>query len=264
MAAALVQVPGVVAAVLGGSRARGENRPDSDWDLGLYYREPLDVPALRRLAREFTGTHVEVAAPGGWGPWVNGGAWLVRDGVHIDWILRDADRVSGVIDDVRRGRYEVGIQPGHPLGFWSPCYAGEVATCRVLADPGGELAALRERVAEYPEPLRKALVAATWESEFIVSNAAEAAVRSDVLYISLSISRAIGILVQGLHAHHRRWLLNEKNALPIAAAFPGTPADFAPAATALLAAPGRTPEELAATVEACLQLTRSVRTVLDA
>lgn len=31
-------LPGIRAVVLGGSRARGTHRPDSDWDLGLYYR----------------------------------------------------------------------------------------------------------------------------------------------------------------------------------------------------------------------------------
>ncbi|MEU9507520.1 nucleotidyltransferase domain-containing protein [Micromonospora sp. NPDC048170] len=44
----LCAVGGVVAVALGGSRARGEHRPDSDWDLGLYYRGELDVPGLRR------------------------------------------------------------------------------------------------------------------------------------------------------------------------------------------------------------------------
>ena len=39
----LVAVGGVVGVVLGGSRARGTHRPDSDYDLGLYYRGGLDV-----------------------------------------------------------------------------------------------------------------------------------------------------------------------------------------------------------------------------
>lgn len=38
MAARLTAVPGIRAVALGGSRARGTHRPDSDWDLGLYYR----------------------------------------------------------------------------------------------------------------------------------------------------------------------------------------------------------------------------------
>lgn len=40
----LVQVQGVVGVMLGGSRARDDFAPDSDYDLGLYYRPPLGVP----------------------------------------------------------------------------------------------------------------------------------------------------------------------------------------------------------------------------
>ena len=49
LAAELAAVPGVVGVAFGGSRARGTHRPDSDWDLGLYYRPPLDVAALQRV-----------------------------------------------------------------------------------------------------------------------------------------------------------------------------------------------------------------------
>lgn len=175
MAARLTGVRGVRAVSLGGSRARGAERPGSDWDLGVYYRGTPDVAALTALAAEVAegpaGSPVEVAGPGGWGPWVNGGSWLTVDGVAVDWILRDLDRVERVWTDCREGRYEVGIQPGHPLGFWSPAYAGEVALCRVLADPYGELTRLRAETADYPEPLRTALAGAVWEAEFSVAAA---------------------------------------------------------------------------------------------
>lgn len=120
MAARLATVPGVRAVALGGSRARGTHRPDSDWDLGVYYRGEVDVAALAALAADVTGEPVEVAGPGGWGPWVNGGAWLSVNGARVDWILRDLDRVERVRADCWAGRFETGIQPGHPLGFASP------------------------------------------------------------------------------------------------------------------------------------------------
>jgi hypothetical protein len=238
MAETLVRIPGVVGVMLGGSRARGTHRPDSDWDLGVYYRGEPDLPALAALAAEATGEPVEIAGPGGWGPWVNGGAWLHVDGVQVDWILRDLDRVRRVWDDCRAGRYEVGVQPGHPLGFWSPAYAGEVALGRVLADPSGELAALRERTRAYPEPLREALVAAAWEADFLVVNARKSATAGDVLHAALCLSRAVGVLAQSLHAHHRVWCLNEKGALAAADALPGTPAGFRPRAEAVLSGLG--------------------------
>lgn len=244
MAGRLAEVPGVVGVMLGGSRARGEHRPGSDWDLGVYYRGELDLAALRALA----GPGVEVVGPGGWGPWVNGGAWLRVDGAAVDWILRDLDRVERVWADCREGRYEVGVQAGHPLGFWSPCYAGEVALGRVLADPSGELADLRRRTAVYPEPLRQALTAAAWEAEFLVGAAAKGAAGADTLYVSLCLSRAVGVLVQAVFAEDRRWCLNEKGALAVAGTLPAAPAGFGPRVRRLLGAPGETPESLAATV----------------
>ncbi|MGY1455794.1 nucleotidyltransferase domain-containing protein [Streptomyces sp. SS8] len=244
MAGRLAEVPGVAGVMLGGSRARGEHRPGSDWDLGVYYRGELDLAALRALA----GPGVEVAGPGGWGPWVNGGAWLHVNGVAVDWILRDLDRVERVWADCREGRYEVGVQAGHPLGFWSPCYAGEVALGRVLADPFGELTDLRRRTAVYPEPLREALIAAAWEAEFLVGAAAKGAAGADTLYVSLCLSRAVGVLVQAVFAEDRRWCLNEKGALAVAETLPAAPAGFGPRVRRLLGAPGETPESLAATV----------------
>ncbi|MFG2193564.1 nucleotidyltransferase domain-containing protein [Streptomyces sp. NPDC048639] len=262
MAERLVRVGGVRAVALGGSRARGTHRPDSDWDLGVYYRGGPDLDALRRLAAEVTGKDVEIAAPGGWGPWVNGGAWLTVGEAHVDWIWRDLDRVEEVWAQCREGRYEVGIQAGHPLGFWSPAYVGEVALGRVLADPGGELAALR-RTIDYPGPLRDALMAAgLWEAEFCLSTARKSARAGDVLHVVLSLSRAVGLLCQALHAGHRAWCLNEKGALPAAAALPGAPGDFRVRAEALLAAPGRTPADLAATLDAADAVVASVRTAL--
>ncbi|MFD0573786.1 nucleotidyltransferase domain-containing protein [Kitasatospora gansuensis] len=241
----LALAPGVVGVLLGGSRARGEHRPDSDWDLGIYYRGELDLAALRTLA----GPSVEVTAPGGWGPWVNGGAWLrAADGTAVDWILRDLDRVSQVWADCREGRYEVGIQAGHPLGFWSPCYPGEVALGQILADPTGELTDLQHRTMTYPEPLREALTAGAWEAEFLLAAAAKGATRADTLYVSLCLSRAVGVLVQAMHAHARRWCLNEKGALPVAETLPSAPPDFGPRVHRLLGAPGTTAESLTATV----------------
>ncbi|MFJ5228093.1 nucleotidyltransferase domain-containing protein [Streptomyces sp. NPDC088400] len=258
MASRLAEVPGVVGVMLGGSRARGEHRPESDWDLGVYYRGGPDLAALRALA----GPDVEVAGPGGWGPWVNGGAWLQADGVAVDWILRDLDRVERVWADCREGRYEVGVQAGHPLGFWSPCYAGEVALGEVLTDPAGELADLRSRTRTYPEPLREALTAGAWEAEFLVDAAAKGASRADTLYVSLCLSRAVGVLVQAMFAEDRRWCLNEKGALAVAETLPGAPTGFGLRVRGLLGAPGETAELLAATVAEARVLVEEALTAL--
>ncbi|MEV4110376.1 nucleotidyltransferase domain-containing protein [Nonomuraea sp. NPDC049695] len=260
IAARLTEVPGVVAVVLGGSRARGTHRPDSDIDLGLYYRGPLDVAGLRALAREVTGEPTEVTEPGGWGPWVDGGGWLTVEGWRVDWIYRDLDRVRRIWGDCREGRYEIGFQNGHPLGFYSHAYAGEVALCKVLSDPTGELSALRGEVSkEYPPPLREALVRGLGQADFALTIARYGASGQDPVYAAGAVFRAIGVVCHALHAADGAWLINEKGMVASAARLPSAPAGFAERAQALLAAVGGTREEIGRTVDEAVRLVADVR-----
>ncbi|WP_309484183.1 nucleotidyltransferase domain-containing protein [Streptomyces himalayensis] len=246
----LTDVSGVVGVCLGGSRARGAHRPDSDYDLGLYYRPPLDTDALRVIAAELTGESVDVTEPGGWGPWVDGGAWLTVDGHHVDWIYRDLDRVHRIWQQCQAGQFEIGVQPGHPLGVYSHAYVGEVALGRILADPSGELEALHRQTRSYPQPLREALIAnARWEAPFILAGARKGAARGDAFYVAGCLFRAVGVLVQALHAHDRCWVLNEKGAVQAAGQLAVAPAGFAQRAHALFSALGTTPDTLAAALD---------------
>lgn len=260
----LTEVDGVAGVCLGGSRATGTHHPDSDFDLGLYYRRPLDTGALRRLAAELTGERTEVSEPGGWGPWVDGGAWLTVEGHRVDWIYRDLDRVHRVWRECREGRFEVGSQPGHPLGVYSHAYAGELAVARVLADPGGELTALREQMRHYPEPLREALVAdARWQAPFILAGARKGAARGDVFFVAGCLFRAVGLLTHAVHADARHWVLNEKGAVRSAGELASAPAGFAERAHALLSALGTTPDTLGAALDEADRLTAEVCARLD-
>jgi len=174
----LVGIPGVHGVLLGGSRARGDHVPESDHDLGLYYRPPLDVTALAELARRVSGPGATVTGCGEWGPWVDGGGWLTVDGGAVDWIYRDLDRVHRSWEDARAGRFRFHAQVGHPLGVPDFAHAAEVALGVVLADPAGELAALQAEMVEYPPRLAEALVAQLWEADFLVANARKAVSRS--------------------------------------------------------------------------------------
>nr|WP_258545285.1 nucleotidyltransferase domain-containing protein [Micromonospora provocatoris] len=191
----LCAVDGVVAVALGGSRARGDHRPDSDWDLGLYYRGTPDLAGLRAVAASIADGPLDLTAPGGWGPWVDGGGWLRVDGVAVDWIYRDLDRVHRVWADCRAGRYTVEVQAGHPLGFYSHAYAGEVALGRVLGDPTGELTALRAETVDYPPALGAALVAGGWETGLLLDGAAKGAAGGDAGYVAGCLFRVVGVLV---------------------------------------------------------------------
>ncbi|MBU2662841.1 nucleotidyltransferase domain-containing protein [Actinoplanes bogorensis] len=227
IAAEVARVPGVVAVVLGGSRARGTHTPDSDTDLGLYYRQPLDIGRLGEVARSFAGESAQVTGPGGWGPWVDGGGWLEVDGGAVDFIYRDLDRVRGVVADVEQGRYAFHEQAGHPLGFGSHAYAGELGLCRVLSDPTGEVSKLRSRLRVYPPALAQALVAGLWEADFLVANARKGVSRGDTLYVAGCLFRLIGVCAHALHGAAGQWLINEKGAVAATDRLPGAPERFA-------------------------------------
>jgi predicted nucleotidyltransferase len=260
----LAEVDGVVGVALGGSRARGAHIEGSDVDLGVYYRAPLDVDQLSALAAHIAGRPVAVTDPGGWGPWVDGGAWLEVDGQQVDWIYRNVDRIGQVWADCQAGRYTVSFQVGHPLGFYSCAYAGELALSQVLADPTGELGGLRAQVQGYPDPLGVALVRGTWEAGFLLGALRKALVRGDTAWVAGSLFRAIGVLVHGVHGHARRWLVNEKGAVAAAALLPGAPPDFAKRVARLLGTVGTTVDEHRATLAAAQALTDEVRAAIDA
>jgi len=259
LAEQLSTVGGVVAVVLGGSRARGTHRPDSDTDLGLYYRGDIDVAALRGLAAARSDAAVEITQPGGWGPWVNGGGWLTIRGERVDWIYRDLDRVGRVWTDCQAGRYEVGIQAGHPLGFYSHTYAGEVSLCRVLADPTGELTELQAQARRYPAALGDALVGGLWEAAFIAGGARYGAAGGDPAYAAGCLFHAIGVACHALHGDARQWLINEKGMIASAGRLVRAPSGFAARVHRMFAAIGESPAQIAQVVASAEALIDEVR-----
>ncbi|HZI14838.1 MAG TPA: nucleotidyltransferase domain-containing protein [Myxococcus sp.] len=223
---ALRPVPGLSALVLGGSRGRGTAGPTSDYDVGLYYEPdaPLDIEALRAAIAPLVDDPAStVTGIGEWGPWINGGGWLTIGGAEVDLLYRDLGRVRAVIADARQGRFSMNYQPGHPHGFCSAIWMGEAATCQPLLDPAGVIAGLKQQAWPYPEALRDALIARFgWEVDFAIDNAELAARRGELTHIAGCAYRALCCTAQVLFALNGRYLINEKGAVPEAAAFPLT------------------------------------------
>ena len=220
---ALRPVPGLAALVLGGSRGRGTAGPHSDYDLGLYYdpQVPLDVAALRSAVAPLADDPgFTLVGLGEWGPWIDGGAWLTSGGIKVDLLYRDLDRVREVVVQARRGQFSMNYQPGHPHGFVSTIWMGEIATCRPLLDLQSAVAALKEQTRPYPEPLRAAVITRFgWEAGFAVDNARLAAQRSEQTHFAGCAYRALCCTAQVLFALNGRYLINEKGAVGEAAAF---------------------------------------------
>jgi predicted nucleotidyltransferase len=240
----------VEAIVLGGSRARGQYRADSDVDIGIYYDATrLDLPALEKVARELNDEPREnlIAPPGGWGPWVNAGGWLTVDGQRVDLILRDLARVEQVIVDARKGLFSSNYQPGHPHAFVSVMYMGELAICQILWDRAGKVAQLQAEARVYPPALKQAIVHTFGFEAGFSSSLAETYARKDELYYVVAhLVRAVSCLNQVVFALNDEYCLNEKRAVLLADGFPICPANYKARVDTLFALGGSDPAQACA------------------
>jgi predicted nucleotidyltransferase len=254
-------IPGIKAVALAGSYARGRAQPGSDIDLGIFYSEaaPFSFQSIRELAEAVNDTAGPVVTDFyGWGPWVNGGAWLTIRGQRVDFIYRNLEQVERVITEAQAGRYEVHYLQQPPFGFFSATYLGEIAVCIPLFDPEARLDVLKRRVADYPEALRRSVVQDyLFMAEFtLTAFAPKVAARSDTYGTAACLTRAVNELVLVLFALNRKYPINDKTALAEVAEFEGAPREFGSRVQKTLAHLGSSATELLAAVESIAQLVR--------
>jgi predicted nucleotidyltransferase len=198
IAARLADIPGVVAVTLGGSRATGDERPGSDWDFGLYYRGAIDPADVRAL-----GWPGEVSEPGGWGPVVNGGAWLVVESQRVDLCYRDLDEVLETVAEAEGGRFRIEALATFVAGVPSYVLVGELSLCKVLS---GTLPrpAFPEALAASAPPRWRQL------ASMALRTASGHARRGDVTATAANLGEAVIDEAQARLAERRQWALNEK------------------------------------------------------
>ncbi|WP_116998985.1 nucleotidyltransferase domain-containing protein [Desertimonas flava] len=194
----LAEIPGVVAVTLGGSRAAGTHRADSDWDFGLYYCGTIDPDDVRAL-----GWEGQVFGPGDWGRIVNGGAWLQVEGQAVDLIYRDLDDVLEWTAAAEQGRFEIQREVGYVAGIATYVLAGELAINEVLV---GDLPR-----PVFPEALREAAPPLWFR---LAAGALEVgrghARRGDGVAAVANYAQAVLATAQGRLAARGEWALNEK------------------------------------------------------
>jgi predicted nucleotidyltransferase len=224
----LAALPTVQAVALGGSRAQGTERQDSDWDLAIYYRGAFEPADLRAV-----GWEGEVSEVGGWGGGVfNGGAWLTVDGRRVDVHYRDLDVVERELAEAAEGRFRVEPLMFHLAGIPSYLIVAELAINRVLR---GEL----PRPAAYPEKLRTS-AAERWHGTARATLAyakANHAPAGRLTEVAGALATAAVQAGHGVLAARGEWVTNEKRLLE-RAGLRGV--------DALLAGMGRQPAALAA------------------
>jgi predicted nucleotidyltransferase len=199
----LAALPGVRAVTLGGSRAQGTNRPDSDWDLAVYYRGDFEPQALRDI-----GWEGEVSEVGGWSTGVfNGGAWLRVDGRPVDVHYRDLDVVEHEITEARHGRFRVEPLMFHLAGIPSYLLVAELAVNQVLR---GELPR-----PSYPPALRRHAPPVWWGNASFTLSYAEAnhATYGRLAQCAGLMAQAASQAAHAVLAARGQWITNEKQLL---------------------------------------------------
>jgi hypothetical protein len=201
----LAALPGVEAVTLGGSRVEGTSRPDSDWDLSLYYRGHFEPQTLRDI-----GWPGQVAELGGWAATnvtetvFNGGAWLDIDGRRTDVHYRDLDVVDRAIAAAREGNFEIEPLWFHLAGLPSYLVLAELATNRVLVGNPPEVT--------YPLALREQAPGRWWaqaEAEFDYARRYHASAGRVTQCVGL-VARAASCAAHAVLAARGQWVTNEK------------------------------------------------------
>jgi len=226
---ALASLPGVRAVALGGSRAAGTARLDSDWDFAVYYRggtfDPASLSAL--------GWPGEIFPIGGWGGGVfNGGAWLSAGRRRVDVHYRDLDEVEYHLAEARAGRFGIERLLFHLAGVPTYIVVAELSLHRVLR---GRL----PRPA-YPSELRRQAPARWWDQARATLDYARAAhaARGHLADTAGAIAVAACQGAHGVLAARGEWVTNEKTLLDRAGlrGADGILADLSPEPGRLLAA----------------------------
>ncbi|HJP73652.1 MAG TPA: nucleotidyltransferase domain-containing protein [Pseudonocardiaceae bacterium] len=204
LTAELANLPTVRAVTLGGSRAAGTHRPDSDWDLAVYYRGEFDPAGLRAL-----GHPGEVSDIGGWGGGVfNGGAWLTVDDRRVDVHYRDLDVVEHELAEARAGRFHWEPLAFHLAGIPSYLIVGELAGNRILH---GEL----PKPDGYPQALRRS-AEAFWRTNAAMTlgyASANHAPAGRITEVAGALALAALQTAHAVLAGRGHWVTNEKTLL---------------------------------------------------
>lgn len=199
----LVQLSGVTAVSLGGSRATGAHTTDSDWDFAIYYRHRFDPAELRAI-----GWPGEVSGIGEWGGGVfNGGAWLSIDGRKVDIHYRDLDDVEFRLAEAEKGRFDIERLMFHLAGVPTYLVVAELALNEVLH---GDLP-----TPDYPDALRENAPHQWWAQARLTLEYARTAhaERGHLADTAGAIAVAATQTAHAVLAARSTWVTNEKRIL---------------------------------------------------
>lgn len=202
VAGALHALPGVEGVALGGSRAQGTHRPDSDWDFAIYYRGSLDVESVRAI-----GWDGHLSEVGAWGPVFNGGGAVSVDGRAVDIHYRDLDLIDEIHSDAEEGEFRIEPLLFHQAGIPTYILLAELAVNACLA---GVLPRW-----EYPDRLKQTAPPIWWFGAELTLHYATVghATHGRVAQCAGLLSEAACRTAHAILAHRGEWVTNEKRLL---------------------------------------------------
>ncbi len=260
-------VQGIVAIVLGGSHAAGFANEKSDLDIGLYYSEknPFDIEKVRSIASRFSvaGTP-DVTNFYEWGPWVNGGSWIMTAAGKVDLLYRNIDQVQQTITDAVNGIWHHSFDQQPPFGFRSIIYLAETQVCRPLFDPQNILLKFKSQITPYPAKLKQVIISdSLWLAEFTLMQCVSFASTGDTYNTAGCFTRIVNYLVHALFAINETYPLGDKRALQIIATFNISPAKIEEKINRILGHAGSQTNELIESTNLLKELWKQVVTLTD-
>ena len=221
---------GIIAIVLGGSQALGFATDTSDLDMGIYYSEkkPFDIECIKSIAKKYSiDGNPTVTGFYGWGPWVNGGAWINTVSGKVDFLYRQIEQVRSTIEKAKKGVWENDFDQQPPYGFSSIIYLAETHYCIPLYDPQKIMAELKSTVQIYPEKLKEAVIQQSlWSAEFTIAHAVYFAGKHDLYNTMGCLTRAIKNIVTAIFAINEIYPMGDKRAVDILEKAGSSPANL--------------------------------------
>ena len=218
-----------------GAPGRGTRRTPNRTSISVSTTIPPlfpDLAGLSRVARELDDRHpAEPLTPiGGWGPWIDGGAWLEIEGRRVDWIYRDLARVESAIADARGEGFPRTTSRGTrtrstATSTWARSTSLGPATIRRPVRGTAALGPTYPLCAETSDPRHISL-----GSRFALG-AAEIGGAGRPFPRRRLVFRSLACLMQVLFAANRRYFVNEKKSVEAVRSW-AAPGSFDAAVTA--------------------------------
>ena len=132
-----------------------------------------------------------------------------------------------IIKDTEQGIVTANYQTGHPHGYISAMYQGELAISKILYAKNESLCELKNLAEIYPGALKKNLINFfIFEAEFSLMFVKANSGTDDKYYIAGHVFRIVSCLNQVLFACNNAYCINEKKAIKLLETFEHKPEKY--------------------------------------